>query len=444
MSGWKHLYGRLGPRWRHPDPATRRRAAMELTPDRPDYREALAALIDDAAPPVREAAIKRCSDLATLRAVRQDDPDASVRTAATVRYRQRLIGDETPERIAAELTRCDDPTLTAHVAQQGRTPALRRAAIDALTQPRVLMEVALHDDDAETRLYAVSRLRDPQALEQLCERARNLAPDVAEAAERHLRGGQEAPPAAEEATETDPAVEADPAAEAAAQGSVAEAAEQAPPAAPAAGEAAEVVPAQPQAEALCQAMEALADGSWWPGCHARRRALMAAWRDLSPEPPEALAFRFREATMAALMQQSRGYGGDATRTCGAFEGLLAEADEAEGDPAAAIGQRLEALTRELGGLTGDHIDEARARIHLQRLGRLVPQIRPLRPASASGQQPAPSAPTAALARAVASAEAAIGAGELARAREHLAQARQLLAPESRRPGGHGAGGSGER
>ena len=436
MPGWPHLSGLFGPRWRHPDPATRRRAVMELTPEQPDYRDALAALVEDAAPPVREAAIKRCSDLATLRAVRQHDPDASVRTAAAVRHRQRLIGDEAPEQVAAELARCDDPTLTAHVAQQGRTPALRRAAIDALAQqPRVLTEVALHDDDAETRLYAVSRLHDPEALERLCEHARHLDPEVAEAAERRRRGGTAAPPA----PETAPA-EAAPTAEGPPQGGAAEGPPQDGTAeAPAAGEDPAPTPASgtaegaphPQAEALCHAMEALADGGWWPGLHARRRALMAAWRGLSPEPPEALASRFREATKAALIQQPRSHGGDdATRACRDLEGLLAEAHAADGDPAATVGQRLEALTRSLGELNGDHIDEARARTHLQRLGRLVPQLRPLRPASAH-QWPAPRPATAALARAVAAAEAAIGAGALDQARQHLAEARRLLAPAGR-------------
>lgn len=398
---------------------------MELTPDHPEFHKALTVLIEDPSPPVREAAIKRCDDLATLRSVRQEDPDASVRTAATVRYRQRLLGDEPPERVAAELARCEDPTLVAHVAQQGRTATLRRIAIDALEQTTVLIEVALHDDDPDTRLYAVERLQDPAALEQLAERARTLAPEVAAAAERRHHGGTAAappqtPPSQPAATEPErhePAPSPP--------------SPEAPAPSPTSAEAmAQAAHTHPRAERLCRVMEALADGGWWPGFHARRRALLDQWRSLDPPPPEPLAFRFREATVAALMQQPKNHGGEATRARLELEGLLEAACAAEEDPASAISQRLEAFTRSLGELSGDHPDEARARICLQRLGRLVPQVRPLRAHHAGRQPPAPRRRfTIALNRALEAAEQAVSAGALREARRHLQAARRALDQE---------------
>ncbi|MBK1730142.1 HEAT repeat domain-containing protein [Halorhodospira halophila] len=411
MSHWRTLSGLFGPRWRHPDPATRRRAAMDLDPDDPETAEALAALIDDPAPPVREAAAKRCRDLATLRRLRRHDPDASVRTAATVRYRQRLVGDVPPEAVATELRHCDDPTVAAHIAQQGRTPAVRRAALEHLDQAPVLQEVALHDDDPATRLYAVQQLSDPQTLRRLAERARSLAPDVADAAEHRLHAP--APTTPEADPETDTTAEPEPAAD---------------PAPPCEDEAA--APSTGAAASLANAMTGLAEGGWWPGYHARRRALMARWRELEEPRPPALSERFRQATLAALMQQPRNHGGEATRTRLQLENLLAET-RGEDDPASAVGQRLEALSRSVAELTGDHPDEARARIHLQRLARRVPQIRPRRPVRAGVRPPhRPSAPhdLPALARSLADAEAAIAAGDLHRVRAALGEARRLVEP----------------
>ncbi|MBK5937236.1 hypothetical protein [Halorhodospira halophila] len=408
MAHWRTLSGLFGPRWRHPDPATRRRAAMDLDPNQPETAEALAALIDDPAPPVREAAAKRCSDLATLRRLRRDDPDASVRTAATVRYRQRLVGDAAPEAVTAELRHCDDPTVAAHIAQQGRTPAVRRAALAHLGQAPVLREVALHDDDPETRLHAVEQLSDPKILRDLAERARSLAPEVAEAAERRLN--PPAPPTTEGHTAT---TETD--------------------AAPAADHD-DPAPATGAAASLANAMTGLAEGGWWPGYHTRRRALMARWRELDEPWPPALSERFRQATQAALMQQPRNHGGDATRTRLQLEQLLTEIEGQE-DPARAAGQRLEALSRSVAELAGDHPDEARARILLQRLGRRIPQLRPRRPAGGAVRPPrraGDQCDLAAVARSLAEAEEAIAGGDLRRVRQALAEAQRLVGPP---PGG---------
>ena len=412
MAHWRTLPGLFGPRWRHPDPATRRRAAMELDPAQPESAEALAALIEDPAPPVREAAAKRCHDLATLRRLRRDDPDASVRTAATVRYRQRLVADVPAEVVAAELSRCDDPPVAAHIAQQGRTPAVRRAALAQLEQAQVIVEVALHDDDPDTRLHAVEQLDDPKSLRALAERARGLAPEVAEAAERRLHP-PEPQPAAEVGTARDDAVHTE-----------------APPAT--ADEPAP--PSTGAAASLANAMTGLAEGGWWPGFHARRRALMARWRELDEPRPPALSERFRQATQAALMQQPRNHGGDATRTRLQLEQLLTEIEGQE-DPARAAGQRLEALSRSVAELAGDHPDEARARILLQRLGRRIPQLRPRRPAGGAVRPPrraGDQCDLAAVARSLAEAEEAIAGGDLRRVRESLAEAQRLVGPP---PGG---------
>ncbi|WP_274600643.1 HEAT repeat domain-containing protein, partial [Halorhodospira neutriphila] len=125
MADWKRLAGLFTARWRHPDPAVRRRAAMGLRPTDPADAATLQSLAQDRAPQVREAAVKRLTDLPTLRGYLGKDPDQRVRTAAAVRYRQLLIGDTDTETVRRELERARDPTLLAHIAQQGRAPEVR-------------------------------------------------------------------------------------------------------------------------------------------------------------------------------------------------------------------------------------------------------------------------------------------------------------------------------
>lgn len=441
MPSWKRLTGVFAPRWRSGDPATRRKAAMELTAEDPESRSILEALIHDPAPPVREAAIKRFDDLATLRTFHESDPDAGVRSAAGIRYRQLLVADTPAEAAAAELERCDDPTVAAHVAQQGRDPAVRRVAIERLETPAVLLEVALHDGDAENRRRAVQALDDPQALTKLERRAGARQPEIARLAQqrRATLQAQAAPdPAPAEGEHAGPAARTpdggesrqrpapDPNAAAPTRpgASAIPSARPRRPALPKSGRVARPGDSPwRQAEALCNAMEALADNGWWPGYHRRRRELLTEWRTLEREPPE-LAERFRAACVRAVMERPDNHQGEATRARLEFEELLREVRKRRGDPAETVGQRLEALSRSLGDLNGDHPDEAAARVHLQRLGRYVRKSGPPRPRRDVGRPPKRRDP--ALTRALEAAEAAAAAGDLAAVREHLGHARALI------------------
>ena len=202
MPSWKGLTGLLAPRWRHPEPSTRRRAAMELEPGEPETDEALAELVADPAAEVREAAAKRCNELATLRRLHRADPDERVRNAAGVRYRQRLVGDEPADRVAAELAGCEDPTLIAHIAQQGRTPAIRRAAVNALNQDSVLAEIALHDPEPELRQRAAMRIAGAETLGTLAQRASGHDGEVARLAQERLAPPEKAQPEPQGAADT--------------------------------------------------------------------------------------------------------------------------------------------------------------------------------------------------------------------------------------------------
>ena len=356
---------------------------MGLRPTDPADAATLQSLAQDRAPQVREAAVKRLTDLPTLRGYLGKDPDQRVRTAAAVRYRQLLIGDTDTETVRRELERARDPTLLAHIAQQGRAPEVRRAALERLGDQAVLAQIARDDAAPENRQAASARL----------EALRGATPS---------KGAASPPePAAAEAAETAATAPPPPRRE--------------PPAA-AAGEPSE-------AEALCTAMETLADRLWYPGLHRRRRRLMDRWRALPEAPPEALRRRFRAATIRILLHQPR-HGGEASRARAQCRSLLEQA-EAGGDPDA-LRQRLASLTRSFADLRGDHPDEARARLLLQRLWRRLEAEHWPSPLRAEAAQPRPEATV--LLEKVEEIELAVARGQLAAAQRRIIEARRLLSP----------------
>jgi hypothetical protein len=122
---------------------------------------------------VRLAALRRLASLAHLRAILTDDDDAAVREIAFARYRNLLAGTEgaelSQEERLAELAAVADPRILEHLARDGdgTDGAVRRAAIERIASPAVLVECALHDSLTANRGAAVVRLEDRQGLEQV-------------------------------------------------------------------------------------------------------------------------------------------------------------------------------------------------------------------------------------------------------------------------------------
>ncbi len=116
---------------------------------------------------VRLAALRR---LASLRAILTDDDDA-VREIAFARYSNLLAGTEgaelSQEERLTELVAVADPRILEHLARDGTDGVVRRAAIERIASPAVLVECALHDSLTANRGTAVARLEDRQGLEQV-------------------------------------------------------------------------------------------------------------------------------------------------------------------------------------------------------------------------------------------------------------------------------------
>lgn len=143
-------------------------------------------------PAVRLDAVRNLVDLGILREVLVGDADASVREIAFGRYRHLLAGnDQTPgipagDRLA-EIERLDDARILEHLATEGREPEIRRAAIDRISSPAVLVACALHDSLATNRGAAAERLDDRQSLEQLARGIGKKDKRVYRAAREKLR-----------------------------------------------------------------------------------------------------------------------------------------------------------------------------------------------------------------------------------------------------------------
>lgn len=156
------------PRLHDRDPARRRVAVARLAASDKAVGELAELVHHDPDAGVRAAAVKRLEDLALLRRCLEGDADALVRESARARYRQLLAGGRQPLAVRrAELERCPDGQILAHVARSGREEALRAAALARVAEPAVLEEAARHDPSARLRRQAVELLDDRAALTRL-------------------------------------------------------------------------------------------------------------------------------------------------------------------------------------------------------------------------------------------------------------------------------------
>jgi hypothetical protein len=149
------------PRWKHADPAVRAASVYELGPDEPEALLALAR--EDAEARVRRAAVTRVNDAAVLADIARTDPDEDVRAEA-IRGLAGLAAETDDASHAGEIVRLllglGRTKEAVVVAREGRSPAVRAAAVDLLEDARSLGSISRHAQDSATRLRALARLQD--------------------------------------------------------------------------------------------------------------------------------------------------------------------------------------------------------------------------------------------------------------------------------------------
>lgn len=145
---------------------------------------------EDADPRVRVAAMKRVADAGIAQGIAHDDVDAAVRGQARTLWLDLLTGTHAHAPLLAERLRLlraqDDNELIEHIARRARETQLRRAALERVVRPALLIERALEDPDADLRLDLVDRIDDEAQLARLAERARKNDKQVGRRARERL------------------------------------------------------------------------------------------------------------------------------------------------------------------------------------------------------------------------------------------------------------------
>jgi hypothetical protein len=192
-------------RHKHPDPAVRLSYVAEIPLD---DREMIAAIArEDEDPRVRRAAVGKLMDAAALGAIARDDADEDVRGAASDMLRDLALevfeGTGESESLDAvdaisdpralaqvaktagreivavrALSRTNDVHSLGSIARHASSEAVRRAAFERLherSEHAEIMAVAMNSEFKDTAIAAVEVLTDPVELEQVASRGRNKA-----------------------------------------------------------------------------------------------------------------------------------------------------------------------------------------------------------------------------------------------------------------------------
>lgn len=166
------------------DPARRLNAVSRLPPDSGELAELLAK---DPAPAVRIAAANRCVDIDVLASAWNAESEGDVRAALAARLGTVLSESEDGALVAERLAApwCND-AIRADVARRTSHPERRRAAIMAIGDEAVLIELALTADIADARLAAAERVRAPEGLRKIAEAAKEKDRGLARLARHRL------------------------------------------------------------------------------------------------------------------------------------------------------------------------------------------------------------------------------------------------------------------
>ena len=148
------------PRWLHPDVEVRSAAVRQL-----GDRELLATVArEDAEPRVRRLALRKLGDVAVLAEHAKGDPDAGVREEALGMLLGLALESRDEAAALASVQALHEPRDLVNVAKAAPLESVRRAALGGLSDGRALAAVAKGAQDATIRLTALERIADPGAL----------------------------------------------------------------------------------------------------------------------------------------------------------------------------------------------------------------------------------------------------------------------------------------
>lgn len=158
------------PPWKDPDPLVRIDGIDEIPDEEQELLVSIAREDDD--PRVRQGAVARLSDHTVLTEIARTDADQNVTAAATEALQEIAIGESEapdPARCLAALDALSDPRQLAQVAKQAVLDTVGLAAIARLTEPKALASVAKQSGLTTVRLEATSRIGDVGELASIAQ-----------------------------------------------------------------------------------------------------------------------------------------------------------------------------------------------------------------------------------------------------------------------------------
>ena len=166
------------PKWQHPKVEVRLQAVSLLQGNNPDQAKILLELLhQDSATDVRAAALARIQDWDTLTRFAGDNADSILRDVAIRRLADLLsskgVTDGDQQGALQCLEKVSQPDVLLHIALRANALPLQQAAMERLEDDYALLKIASGQVDQSLRIQAAERINDREVLEQLLKLCQN-------------------------------------------------------------------------------------------------------------------------------------------------------------------------------------------------------------------------------------------------------------------------------
>lgn len=160
------------PAWQSADAS--KRATAVANEQHPDLVARIADFArHDADAQVRKAAIRRLTDLSLLSDRARLDHSADVRELARQRLHQFMIDSKVdPAQRQRQIIVSEDQEMLELIATKAKEVDLRRAAMERIQRPALIVDRCLKDPDAKLRMELLDRIDDDAGLERVADAAR--------------------------------------------------------------------------------------------------------------------------------------------------------------------------------------------------------------------------------------------------------------------------------
>ncbi|WP_409523232.1 DUF349 domain-containing protein [Nitrincola sp. MINF-07-Sa-05] len=162
------------PKWSHPDPEVRARAAVKLDPSQPRQHLTLKDLaLLDTSPDVRRVAIAKITDPEILMQILDQEPDTALKERSGERFCELLLGAGNPTALGLEwIKRISSEQTLKLIILKSQISELNEVALRKISDQQILAEIALNAPLTSIRQLAAEQIEAEQVLEELYRNSR--------------------------------------------------------------------------------------------------------------------------------------------------------------------------------------------------------------------------------------------------------------------------------